>query len=127
MLSHEHLFNERVMNLPTVYVRGHEGSYFVDAESFGKLPTAHAHLFKGVWYEHPGPAHYGRTSTRDLNQWKAQCEATAKGCLIVMTRDDTTKATWERKGYIGVFRVDNVDYANGTLRFRMIERVANTQ
>ena len=109
--------------LPTVQVRGMQGSYFVETDQFGRLPTAHKHLLKWPHYEHPGPRRYGRELSE---QWLDQCKAIMEGKLVVLTEDDTSEPTWKRRGYIGIFKVDDASVGDeGALRFRIIDRIAD--
>ena len=93
---------------------GARGSWFakVDGES---LPCVHQHWISGSKHCDPEVASDGK--------WPEFIEAIQTGKKVIVTKDDIT--TWQRTGYVAVFRVDNVVVDDAGLRFDLVERVCD--
>jgi hypothetical protein len=104
----------------TKIARGAQGSWFATTSDGERLPC----VFKEYWH--------GRTAYHDphnYDQSSAKCveyiDAVKRGRVLMTRNEGSREKGWLRKGYIGVFLVDDVKYSpDHGLSFIVRERVS---
>ena len=102
----------------TLKARGHRGRWFatIDDED---IPC--------VWKRWLKVRHYADLGA-DPNspKWQEYFEAIKRKKQVALTSGGPSEdGNWERAGYIGFFRVENVCLSDRGLEFDLVERIAN--
>lgn len=105
---------------------GSRGSWFasVDGE---QLPCVHRHWMKGMYHADPG-------YVEGESQWPALVSAIRAKKRVILTNDEAFPVSenkhgmgFTRTGYIAVFAVENIEADEGSLRFKLVERICDLQ
>ena len=106
--------------------KGMRGSWFATVDGFGRLPCAHQDMTTTT--------REGMTYRDELSMAHPQTgyvEALGDG-LVVLTSDHVDRRpgqppAYRRSGYIGVFRIADLDIKGGVITFRFTQRVADAK
>jgi hypothetical protein len=109
--------------MPKYKATGRRGSWFatVNGES---LPCVHSHwLRKGRYHDpHAAPG---------TAQWDEHFAAIRDGQRVILTKseiaDEVAGSGFDRKEYVAVFSVDEVEISGNDLRFRLRDRLTELE
>jgi hypothetical protein len=109
------------MPIPTLKAHGARGSWFAELDG-ASVPCVHEYWTKKMVYDDPG-------CQPDHPKWVPFLAALEDGKRAILTLDKTSDGgkSFDRQSYIALFRIDDIQIADGHLRFRFVERLANVR
>lgn len=93
--------------------KGSQGSWYAEIDGT-KFPCVHSRFLDGLSYYDP---------VEGVPLPEDYVEAISDGLVILTKSKAIDGGGFKRSGYIALFRVADVDAADGKLRFRLAERV----
>ena len=99
--------------------KGERGSWFAKWKG-DDLPCVHRCWTKGTWPRYVDPGLTGSP------KWEPFIEALKRG-LAILTEDELDAAGMpvNRSGYVGLYRIENVEVCGNELRFDFTERLTS--
>lgn len=109
---------------------GRQGWWFAEVDGEA-LPCIHKHWLKGTTYHDPFERHEGKNKDHRIVEAVDAIKAKRR---VILTDDyadinqDGKVRGFERKNYIAIFEVDDIQYTlQDGLRFRLTRRLCNLQ